>query len=378
MSERGASAGRQRRLSVTGNTLGTTVGYAPAALAIHRPWVILAFLVGSMLVAVPRVSRKRTPSRIRGSASELALATFDTMVIPVFVGLLWLAFYAAVYWVVRQTSGPGGHQAHASLVALAVSGIPVGALAAGMVVQSVDELGTRLFPERGGTRTFYRYVAPHPGRLVATDLVILAIGVTAAVLAAVFAGGAVQLALWLSLLGIFLGVGGTAQPPSTTASNEGAPDASVKAIGSAFEVLGYTVEYGPKSDRDDIDPLLRELHLRAAGPSHDYAVSLAVGSKPLDWTTGSPVLNGARALESIADPHRRVLPLLAVMFATPDSTLKSFCESEGVSLLDLSATGDVDVIGEFSSELVELGDIWRKSLTADGPEASKPGRQRSK
>jgi hypothetical protein len=334
-------------------------GWAPAALALHKIWLLPYLFAWSAVIVVLATRRLLTFPTTRPTVPELLFAQLDVAFLPALLGILWLVLYWAVLSVARVIIP--GNELHRG-EQLAATGLSLAFAAAVNVGSSwsvTRDLGMALYPRWGGNRTRYFYMTLQPQ-------VTVTVSIGAFVLAASVAGAAVLSSSWTSpavwvVVLAFLVVAAVTLAPQPVRSQPGDPEAEdVQAIGDAFTELGYRVVAYPRLGGADADPFVQQLELFPYSDQRAYAVEIKhgiAGAKPLSWTAGTSLLETARALEraKLAETAASVWPLLVVFDAKADDSLRAFCLRERVSLISIDRTGE-----ELATEIVaydRLGDV---------------------
>jgi hypothetical protein len=345
------------------------LGLTPAALALHRVWLLPYVLIGSIILASFSASNLRVYNSTEPTIPEFLLATLNAVVLPALLGIVWLILYWAVFWLARLVGHP-----HDKLIALALSLAFLFAAGAGVIWSATRDLAALLYPQWGGSRTRYFYLTrlPLAAINVAVGALVLGAGVSAA---AVLTSSWTSTAVWVVIL-VFSVLAGVAVERLPQRQSPGDPRSEdVQAVGEALAGRGYRLVARPRTGNTDIDPLVQQLELFSYSERRAYAVDIkhrAACAEPLDWTAGTRVLAAARALErsKLAETIATVQPLLVVFDGAVDESLHAFCTGERVSLIRIDrAHGTAEVVNDDRSG--DLQAIVHRFLPSTEP-ASKP------
>jgi hypothetical protein len=370
---------RSQRLLQLGTAAGSgvaaAVGVAPVALAIHRGWTGLVFLVEAAAVAI-LTSNGTNPARIRPRLlREYLLASFHLVGTLAFLGALWMALYWAVYWVVRGLTEAGldmNPAAYGYWVTAPLLAILVGGMTGAAVRRVLDEL----YPEQADTPSRYYLLVRYHWRYVATWLGLLALVVVLVGVDILESGE--RLLPHFVLIFVLLAMSGVASlpPPRFSASSSD----EVDRWADAFDRAGFTVERGVRTGNAEFDVLVENVPLLAKREGVVVAVEIkraASKSPPLEWPAGTGIDTATRVLSgsgSVA-PGATIRPLLVLIDLEPAESLSTFCSKQGISLAvvrrsDPGAStltaGDLepDLAGPFKAYLDSLGGSSRRDWVA--------------
>jgi IPT/TIG domain len=313
------------------------IGLTPAALALHRGWLIPYLLIGSVVILGLANYGLGVFNSTRPTIPEFLLAELNAAVLPALLGIVWLVLYWAVFWAARLIN-----HAHDQPIALALSLAFVAAAGVGVIWSVTRDLATSLYPQWGGNRTryFYMTLRPRTAVTVALGTLMLVLAVSAA---ALITSSWTSTAVWVVIL-LFLVVAGLAvEPLPPRSATEGPRPEDVQAVGEALAKQGYRVVAHPRTGKPDVDPLVQPLELFSYSEQRAYAVEIKHGPPnvgPFDWTNGTSVLDAARALEraKLTETSAHIWPLLVVFDGAADESLRAFCEGQNVSLIRIERT----------------------------------------
>jgi IPT/TIG domain len=326
------------------------LGWTPAALALHRSWLLPYLLIESIVIVSLAARGLRLFSPTRATVPEFLLAELNAAVLPALLGMVWLALYWAVYWAVRLVNQYSGLHGNGQLIALGLSLAFVTAAGVGVAWSVTRDLGTVLSPQWGGSRTKYFYMTLQPRATVnvGTGILVLGLAVTGA---AVVTSSWTSTAVWVVDLLFVAAAGVAVEPPPGRSSPEDPRTEDVQTVSEVFSEQGYRVVAYPRTGKPDVDTLIQELDLLSYSAERAYAVKIkhcTRGAEPLNWTVGANVLDAARALEraKLIETIARVWPLLVLFEAEADESLRVFCTREKVSLICIGrTTSTTEIVG---------------------------------
>jgi hypothetical protein len=332
------------------------LGLTPAVLALHLLWLLLYLFIGSVVVVGLTVRGLRAPSPTRATIPEFLLAGLNAAMVPALLGLTWLGLYHLTALVVRLISRASGVDGDARFIALALSLTIAAIMGVTFAWYVAQDLGAALYPEWGGNRTKFFYMTLQPR---ATLNVSIAVGVLVVglIVAALISSSWTSTAVWVVLLVWLFYAGAAAEPVMSPSKSYDPRTEDVQAVGEALIGQGYRVVAYPRTGKPDIDPLVRKLELFSYSDERAYAVDIKHGlpdAEPLDWTAGAGVLDAAQALEraQLTETSAEIQPLLVILDAQTQESLRRFCQGEGVSLIHVErATGRSETVGHDESDL---------------------------
>ncbi len=351
------------------------LGLAPAALALHRPWLLPYLLIGSIAIVITAVRGLRVPSPTRATVPEFLLAGVNAAVLPALLGVIWLVLYLVASWTVRLVNQATGLHGNDQFIALGLSLTFVAAVGVGVAWYITRDLGTALYPRWGGSRTRYFYKTLPPWATVSVGIGTLLL-VSAVVGAALVTSSWTSTAVWVVILLFVIAAGAASQPAPSPSSPEDPRMEDVQAIGEVLSKRGYRVVAYPRTGNPGVDPLVRDLELFSYSKKRAYAVEIKrglPGAEPLDWTAGTSVFDAARALEraNLTETNADVWPILVVLDAKADDSLRAFCRDEHVSLVRVErAIGTSEVVGHDDSDMQA---IVRRCLALARPQHKSDG-----
>jgi hypothetical protein len=355
-----------RPVIVVLTTATMMLGLSPAALALHRLWLLPYLLTGTLLAAVLAARGRRIPSHTRPSVLELLLAALSNTGLTAFLGLIWLLLYYTTYGIIRLVNRISGVHGNAVFIALAASLTVVAVFGVIVAWFTTRDLISTLFPPRGGARTVYYPIAakPRSGLALAVSFGLL---VAAAVGVAALTSSWLSTVLWVLILIFIIAAAGTVVAPTLPPSLQRAGAEVVQTVSDALTATGYSVVPYPQTGEPDIDPLLSQLDLFAYRTEEAFAVVVkhaSTNTEPLDWRIGSNVLTAARLLGGgeLSETSADIYPLVVLLGVPPDESLLAFCKSEGVYLLYIEPSGHTTTVGGDKSELQAIADRYLKSL----------------
>jgi hypothetical protein len=350
-------------------TTAMMLGLTPAALALHRVWLLPYVLIGSIVLASFSARNVRVFSSTQPTVREFLLATLNAVVLPALLGIVWLILYWAMFWLARLINHP-----HDKAIALALSLAFLFAAGVGVIWSVTRDLAALLYPHWGGSRTRYFYLTRLPWAAinVGVGALVLGAGVSAA---ALLTSSWTSTAVWVVILVFSVVAGAAVERLPQRQSPEDPRSEDVQAVGEALAEQGYRVVARPRTGKTDIDPLVQHLELFSYSGQRAYAVDIkhrSPGAEPLDWTAGTRVLDAARALERsmLAETIAMVRPLLVVFDGAADESLHAFCLGERVSLIRIDrANSASEVVSDDRSG--DLQAIVHRFIPSAGP-GSKP------
>jgi len=364
--------------------LGSIVGLAPVTLFLDRPRLLLYIAAGSMLSAVllgsSIVGSTKTSATNSPSFLEFLLGGLSAIYLPAAGGIASLVVYGVVYgvaWLLGTLIGSLGLQAQ--IVPWSIAYYPTAVFAVLIGIGSgigVERLQSKLYPDVAGIKSaFYDLISRRRGRLVGcTAPAVLIPGVTLAIFLSKGGTGTwfyVLLQVYLSIVSIPLWLAGELPTRSSSA---------IRAVRKLLEANGYQITLAPRTGDEAIDPLLMSVDLFAYNEERALALQVKTRSQtqgPVDWTAASTLQNAAWTLDDVSEKlgltSREVEPLLVLIGAEPDDSLKAFSEKESVQIAEIPE-GDVTqiVVAVNEDDLREMAGRYLGLTTSEG-DAMTPG-----
>ncbi len=375
--------------------LGSIIGLAPVAFFLGRPCLLLyvagASLLSAVLVGFSELKATETSATNSPSFLEFLLGGLSVVYLPAAGGAGLLIVYGLVYGGALLLGALLGWLGlHARIVPEAVAYYPTAVFAVLMAVGTVEgvkELQSKLYPDVAGIESaFYDLISRRRGILVACSApAVLVLG---AVLAAFLANRltaswfCVFLQVYLCIVTMPLGLAGELPKRSTSA---------IDAVRKLLEASGYQTTMSPRTeDRDEaIDPLLMNVDLFAYNEERALALQVKTRGQAqglVDWNAASALQDAAWALDELSDklglPSQQVEPLMVLIGAEPDDSLRAFSQAESVQIVEIpeadvpriAVTVDEDDLREMAGRYPGLGVSVGDAIAPDS-EVDAPGGQ---
>jgi hypothetical protein len=369
----------RRAVLVTLTTIAFGLASVPVGLAIGELLIVPATVLIGLAVAVASARAFSSASNVELSVAELVPAFADALILPCFLGVVWILIYWAAHGIATLAGG------HAHTIGLAVSCGLLLFPATAFVGVTVRDAGRELYPDAVGSPSLFEATVTTQGRRlyiyaglallppVAVALLVL-VGV-ADVVGVVLAGG-------LLLYGFVLG--GIARPAGLRGEPEVAGEAVPVGLARAFEAQGYQVIREPRTGTPAADPFLLEVDLFVHRAERAFVVQVKqsrAAFEPAEWTSAMSVVNAGRSLEASDLPHGviSVRPLLVLVDLCPDAHLEQLCETYSLTVLALQPLeANFSVLGETPGD--DLTAVARRYLgdalgDAAAVSAAEPARQ---
>jgi hypothetical protein len=328
----------------------------PVAAALDRWWVAGIFVLSVMVgVAAERYYSDfreiRDLATARPTATEVLLAAANQLQTSAFLALLALGFFYGVRWALHAIDSvvnvPWNHVAVANIVTVVVLFVPI----FGVTMVAAEDMARILYPQTAGIPSGFSAFARKRRRLAVMLGALLGAAVAAFVALTLVdsefpaKGGALT----------FLGVVFLISVPLTPEEHEPVQDRPpAETLAAAVNAFGEdrSVEF-PRSRKDEIDPLLLDVDLLVLPRDDQGGDALALDIKQrrageaLDWTVGSALVTASRAMETVIRSGAKVHPVVVLVNAKADDSLREFSRSESVALVELDMSAhDVRVQGD--------------------------------
>lgn len=342
--------------------IAVVIGLAPVALYLGRPQLLLYFAVGSGLVAASYfLSKDKATATHPPALSEIVLAGAQSISLWGFLGLIWLGFYKAVYWVIWIFADDPARLAYYPVLVIA------GLIGIAIAVATAQSLHDPLYFIMPGTRSvYYTQIVQKRGRLLMYTAWVLFMIVIEAVLLWVARGtSSTGFYLILQLIPYFAGA-----PLLILGSRSRTESNVIEAVIKLLSALGYTVIRSPHTGDEALDPMLGGLDLIAYDEDRAFAIDVKSSSnstEQVEWTAASSLRFKAKALEfrdvceklgvpSLAD--KTVQPLMMLVEIKQADSLVEFSKEESFPIetienkvIDLaSATDDQSTLLDLASK----------------------------
>ncbi len=339
--------------------LATAIGITPWVLLVGRPWLLIFFSVGALLISVLAIRHFKTCATESPGFLEFLLGFVGAIATPAATSLVGVFFYGIAYWLTRLglwiASWFGGEpRIDVSSIAFWVSLFFVAVVGLAGTVPTVQKLAKQLYPQTAGLRSALYSLAAFRGVLafaILTGALLLFVG---GLLIALLAPG-VSGTWWFSLLlaWALVGMGVPLQELGKGEEVSAESESIIRAVRELFEAGGYKVVASPRTGREDIDPLLVTTpDLYAESPERGFAIEVktaAYAAEAEDWGELSDLSSAAWALgsylnEGSEEEPTPVEPLLVLVGLDPPPPVKIY-QKKG--LLRVLRIEDKKILKEF-------------------------------
>jgi hypothetical protein len=337
--------------------IGVNVGLVPVVLFLGRPRLLLyvaaASVLGTVFAFLLLQSGRPTPSATSSPRLlEFLLGGLSAVYLPAAGGFFSLVVYWLVYggaWLVGLLLRWFGLEAQ--VIPDSIAYYPTAVLAVLLGLGSgwgIEHLQQQLYPDVAGVRSaFYDLIFRGRRRLVGcTAGAVLFFG---AALAFFLARGVSGRWPFMLLQGYLLIVSMSLYLVGETPAR---PSSATDAVESMFRAAGYDITVSPRTGDGAIDPLLANVDLLAHREGRAFAVQ--VKTQSVDWTAASSLQTAGWTLDDVGEKlgltAQKVEPLIVLVGAEPDESLRAFSEQEALRVERISSADLVMIRAERGNE----------------------------
>lgn len=369
-------------------TLATVIGITPYILWIGRPWLLILFVLGALVISALATLSFTTQATEAPGPLDFLLGGVGAISRPAAAGLMGILWYWSIFavtWlIVRVASWFGaGVDIAPESVAYYGSLVIMGLMALASVAPAALKLAKQTYPQTAGLRSaFYSLIRFRRKQMLAKLMpapLVLGVGLLIALLAP-----EVPHTWWFSLLmawALIVVSAPLGHLGEEKVTEEGGN--TIDAIRKLFEAGGYQVIASPRTGRDDIDPLLVDTaDLYAESQERAFAIEVKTAgesTESLDWARLSELASAAWALTSFLHEgaHNRspvVEPLLVLVGLKPPTPVKAYVKKGWLRVVEIEDTNIVSRILK-TKDSERLQEFVRCYLSF--PEAAPTGSQAS-
>ncbi len=339
------------------------VGYAPAVSLIQHPIVLAYIIVWVLLISIIGIRKFTSHATEAPSLAEFLLGGLESVLMPAFVGLVWMGLYGIVLGVsvlVQLLIDLFGGQLifNASLIALYPTVILGGIVAMIASKYQVDDMTKKLYPDIAGVRSeYFKFFTTDRSKMIWSAsasiivLLILVVLLTFHILN--------QYLIYILMQFTFFIVGNLFVSETKTEKTEKKKRVDIVGrIKMLLETDGYITEINPRTGDASIDPLLINLDIFAQRDNHNLLLDIRSkmdANKIIDWKSASTLIQSAYLLSAGKNIEPKDMDArLLLIDVKPDPSLKKISEQENIPVLYFS--------GRQIDEIFELSDTEEQKL----------------
>jgi hypothetical protein len=335
--------------------LDMLITLVPVALALDRLWLAALFALAVAIgVGAEWVDddfeKIRSLATARPAPAEFLLAGAKELQTATLLGLFTLLLFYGIRWTIGAIEFVVNISWNDGTIAAVTTAVVMFYLVVGATMVGAREMAETLYPATAGIPSGFSAFARNRRRLVRAVGILLCATVLAFLVVAFAIGTVATLAVVVFLLALF-----SISIPLTPEEHEAVHDRpDARTLEAAISAFGKdrSVSF-PRSRHEDIDPLLLDVDLLVYPGDEDEGNALAVDIKQrpsngaVDWTVGSALVTASRAMETVMVAGASIHPVVLLVDTTPDDTLRSFCRTESVTLVEVDTKAhDVKVTGD--------------------------------
>jgi hypothetical protein len=371
--------------------LGTVIGYAPSVVLLERPiwlpFVAAAAAIGAFggLRKVPALATNR-PGFL-----EFLLGTLSSVYLPVLAGFGSLFIYWVFYGIITLLRSlllwlNVSTQLNPDAFAHTITAIVVFfySLVTGF---GADHLAQQLYPNVSGLKSaFYDTISRRRGQFV--GCAVAAVAGLALFLALFILKGWVGSWFFYILLSILFA--GISAPLWSLGEGFSRPATEIRVLENLLRASDYDIVRSPKTGKSGVDPLMINVDLLAYNDEQALVVQVKTEKSPtpVDWTAASTLQTAAWAVDGAREQFglgsQRIEPLMVLMGAVSDESLRAFSQEEGIRIAEIPDTtavlgaltaSDVHKLREMAQRYLGLSDELQEGIASED-EMGEPGGER--